>query len=150
MRTRQSQPRLCPFDRATAIFNLPELRHGVQSSGDELGIFGRKERRDLCGGSDELDIIRGLRNPVPGGHFMSQPPRHAQLICVDSCSSRFHTAIRSGRFTPAARQKAEVSIREASCLQVLTTTLTRLPRASFQVKNPSSATRVQRFVRLFV
>ena len=39
------------------------------------------------------------------------------------------------------------STRWSRAVSVLTTTLTRLPRESLYFKNPSSATRVQRFVR---
>lgn len=42
---------------------------------------------------------------------------------------------------------ARNAIQRAGIYDMLTTTLTRLPRMSFHFKNPSSATRVQRFVR---
>ena len=45
--------------------------------------FAHSERRDSCGGSAKLDIIRRLRNGQLSGHFVSLPPRHAQLIRAD-------------------------------------------------------------------
>ncbi len=72
---------------------------------------------------------------------MSQPPRHTQLIRVDPCLPWLKTATHTGRFTPAARRIADTSIREASCLSVLTAAITRHARGKPPLENGRSRAR---------
>ena len=81
---------------------------------------------------------------------MLLPPRHAQLIRADPCHPWFDIATHTGRFTPAARQNATTSTRDASCLQVLTLAITGLARVIIHVKTGCSPTPVHCIVILLL
>ncbi len=56
-------------------------------------FFGRKKTKRLPRWFNQTGHHSPLANRQPGGHFMSQPPHHAQLIRVDPCHPWFQNAI---------------------------------------------------------
>ncbi len=121
-------PRNCDFQYCPSHALDPNL----QAASWCCDFLCRKERKDSCGGSAKLGFIRCLRNSQPGGHFMSLPPRHAQLIRVDPCHKRFQMRFISARTN-------SMSTREASCLPVLTAAITRVGAGEFHLKSGTVA-----------
>ncbi len=124
---RDSQPRLLRFDRANRFWiNKSRVQRQLCDAGGKgrlrLSSAEKNGKTDAMVQPDSTSFA-ACEHLTRRPHHAPTAPSRATHSCR-SCFSWLKPATHTGRFTPAARQNTETSIRKACCLHVLTLAFT--------------------------